>query len=152
MKPQINITPLIDVLLVLLIIFMVISPLKPKRFEAMIPREPTIDSIPDSRDSLVVQIKMDSTLELNGNTGMGTIDDPTYLIEKLTAVFSERTRNNVVNNNLTSDPGSSAQDRIQKAVFIKAPKTLSYGRVVKLIDTIKIAGANPIGLQIDLLE
>ena len=38
--PKINVTPLIDVLLVLLIIFMVISPLKPSRFEAKVPAEP----------------------------------------------------------------------------------------------------------------
>ena len=39
-KPSINVTPLIDVLLVLLIIFMVITPLKPSRFEAKVPAEP----------------------------------------------------------------------------------------------------------------
>ena len=39
-KPHINVTPLIDVLLVLLIIFMVVSPLKPARFLAKIPSEP----------------------------------------------------------------------------------------------------------------
>jgi len=38
--PNINVTPLIDVLLVLLIIFMVITPLKPSRFEAKVPAEP----------------------------------------------------------------------------------------------------------------
>ena len=39
-KPSINVTPLIDVLLVLLIIFMVITPMKPSRFEAKVPAEP----------------------------------------------------------------------------------------------------------------
>ncbi|MEQ1922910.1 MAG: biopolymer transporter ExbD, partial [Pyrinomonadaceae bacterium] len=39
-KPTINVTPLIDVLLVLIIIFMVITPLKPSRFEAKVPAEP----------------------------------------------------------------------------------------------------------------
>ena len=39
-RPNINVTPLIDVLLVLLIIFMVITPLKPSRFEAKVPAEP----------------------------------------------------------------------------------------------------------------
>ncbi len=38
--PEINVTPLIDVLLVLIIIFMVITPLKPSRFEAKVPAEP----------------------------------------------------------------------------------------------------------------
>ena len=39
-KPNINVTPLIDVLLVLLIIFMVVSPLKPSTFKTKIPAEP----------------------------------------------------------------------------------------------------------------
>ena len=39
-KPNINVTPLIDVLLVLLIIFMIISPLEPSKFETKIPSEP----------------------------------------------------------------------------------------------------------------
>ena len=39
-KPVINVTPLIDVLLVLLVIFMIIAPLKPSRFEAKLPQEP----------------------------------------------------------------------------------------------------------------
>ena len=39
-SPRINVTPLIDVLLVLLIIFMVITPVKPSRFEAKVPAEP----------------------------------------------------------------------------------------------------------------
>jgi biopolymer transport protein TolR len=43
--PQINVTPLIDVLLVLLIIFMVITPLKPSRFEAKVPAEPKPDDV-----------------------------------------------------------------------------------------------------------
>ncbi len=43
--PNINVTPLIDVLLVLLIIFMVITPLKPSRFEAKVPAEPKDEQI-----------------------------------------------------------------------------------------------------------
>jgi biopolymer transport protein ExbD len=42
--------------------------------------------------------------------------------------------------------------KIQKTVFIKAPRNLPYGEVAKVVDTIKLAGAYPIGLQIDGLE
>ncbi len=42
--------------------------------------------------------------------------------------------------------------RIEKTVFIKAQRTLPYGEVVKVIDGIKGAGANPIGLQLDYLN
>jgi len=40
----------------------------------------------------------------------------------------------------------------QRTVFIKAPKSLSYGTVVLLIDAVKAAGADPISLQIDDLD
>jgi len=40
-------------------------------------------------------------------------------------------------------------DRIEKTVFVKAPRSLAYGEVVKVIDAIKAAGANPVGLQVD---
>jgi biopolymer transport protein ExbD len=40
-------------------------------------------------------------------------------------------------------------ERIEKTVFVKAPRSLKYGEVVKVIDAIKGAGANPVGLQVD---
>ena len=61
--PQINVTPLIDVLLVLLIIFMVITPLKPSRFEAKVPAEPKKDTqvnVKPNPLTLVVGINKDS--------------------------------------------------------------------------------------------
>ena len=39
--------------------------------------------------------------------------------------------------------------RIEKTVFVKAPRGLAYGNVVKVIDAIKGAGASPVGLQVD---
>jgi biopolymer transport protein ExbD len=39
--------------------------------------------------------------------------------------------------------------RFEKTVFVKAPRALKYGDVVKVIDAIKGAGANPVGLQVD---
>jgi len=41
------------------------------------------------------------------------------------------------------------EQRIEKTVFVKAPRTMKYGDVVKVIDAIKGAGANPVGLQVD---
>jgi biopolymer transport protein ExbD len=40
-------------------------------------------------------------------------------------------------------------ERIEKTVFVKAPRATKYGEVVKVIDAIKGAGANPVGLQVD---
>ncbi len=150
MKPQINVTPLIDVLLVLLIIFMVISPLKPSRFETRIPGDPEKPDAPPSPELLVVGISKNANLELNGLKAMGSVTDPLVLIDKLRFIFSERTKNGVVNQNL--DDSLPLEDRIQKTVFIKAPKSVAYGDVVKVIDGVKRAGAYPISLQIDDLE
>jgi biopolymer transport protein ExbD len=42
--------------------------------------------------------------------------------------------------------------RIEKTVFIKAPRSISYGEVAKVIDGVKGAGADPVGLQLDGLN
>lgn len=52
-RPNINVTPLIDVMLVLLIIFMVVSPLKPSSFKARVPAEPDNSTIAKDRKSVV---------------------------------------------------------------------------------------------------
>ena len=80
-KPFINVTPLIDVLLVVLIIFMVASPLKPHSFAAKLPAEPDDrrDLIPNDC-TLVVTIEPDRTLKLNSLTDMGTIEDPSKIL------------------------------------------------------------------------
>ena len=64
--PYINVTPLIDVLLVLLIIFMVVTPLKPSRFKALVPEPPQAMPGPTPEAdvlNLVVTIKQDGALE-----------------------------------------------------------------------------------------
>ena len=43
-------------------------------------------------------------------------------------------------------------NEVEKTVFIKAPKNINYGSVVKVIDAVKQAGADPVGLQIDELS
>ena len=50
------------------------------------------------------------------------------------------------------DPGFASPDGIERTVFIKAPKGMAYGKVVKVVDAVKLAGAAPISLQIDGLE
>ncbi len=152
-KPEINVTPLIDVLLVLLIIFMVISPLQPSQFETKIPSEPDRDiNINVNPDTLIVKINSDQSLELNQIKNLGTIQEPVDLQNKLSQVFTERTENGVINENLADKNDLPIQEKIQKTVFIKAPKGLAYGEVVKVIDAVKFAGAKPISLQIDDLN
>lgn len=130
--PNINVTPLIDVLLVLIIIFMVISPQKPHRFEAKIPEKPPEeqkDLPPDPLSLLVTVPKAGDGYKLNSEELAGT----SALYDRLFAALNGR-----------------PADR--KAVFIKAPRTKPFGDVVKVIDEVKRAGGQPIGLQIEDLE
>ena len=144
MKPNINVTPLIDVLLVLLIIFMVISPSKPTAFKAKVPAEPAGESnLPPNPNTLVVSVSADSSLQLNREDNFGTVKDSEKLIESLRAEFSKREREG----NLRV-----GTNEIEKTVFIKAPKNLNYGSVAKVVDAVKLSGAAPIGLQIDDLQ
>jgi biopolymer transport protein ExbD len=73
--PIINVTPLIDVLLVLLIIFMVAAPLKPHRFLTKVPSVPNNTPEHPNILTLVVTIEPDRTLKLNNLSQMGTVDD-----------------------------------------------------------------------------
>jgi biopolymer transport protein TolR len=150
--PYINVTPLIDVLLVLLIIFMVVTPLKPSRFKAQIP-EPHQGPPPQgSVLTLVVAIKEDGTLELNSLGDMGTVNDTGKLSVKLARVFQERLEQHTYSPDMSYRSDLPEEARIQKTVFIKAPKSIPYGEVVKVIDGIKGSGAEPIGLQVDELD
>lgn len=141
--PRINVTPLIDVLLVLLIIFMVITPVKPSKFEAKVPAEPKNEQQLDVKPNpltLVVSINRENrSISLNNETA-GSVDDPTALTAKLTDIFSQRTTNGVFR---------EGTNEVEKTIFIKSPTLVKYGDVVKVIDASKMAGASPIGLQID---
>jgi biopolymer transport protein ExbD len=130
--PNINVTPLIDVLLVLLIIFMVIQPRNEAKFESQIPQKPQEGEnapVPFS-DLLMVDVKtgagLDQTIELNSRQ-MSLVELGTTLKDLL-------------------------EQRPDKTVFIKAPKDKLYGDIVQVIDIVKGAGAQPIGLQIDYLQ
>ena len=152
-KPNINVTPLIDVLLVVLIIFMVAAPLRPASFKAQLPAEP--DRNPEIRpaeDTLVVIIEPDRSLRLNALTDMGTVDDPSKLSARLSSLFAERTVNRAYREDMVSRFDVPEADRIERTVFIKAPRVIAYGEVTKVIDALKGAGANPVGLQLDDLK
>jgi biopolymer transport protein ExbD len=154
-KPFINVTPLIDVLLVLLIIFMVAAPLKPHNFKVNLPSALTKDQklLVANIDTLVVTIEPDRTLKLNGLTDyMGTVDDPSKLGETLSALFKERKHNHVYRDEMVSRFDLPEDARIQKTVFVKAPRSMPYVNVTLVIDGLKGAGADPVGLQLDDLN
>ncbi|MEO6655915.1 MAG: biopolymer transporter ExbD [Pyrinomonadaceae bacterium] len=152
-RPVINVTPLIDVLLVLLIIFMVVAPLKPSSFKTRVPSDPnpTIAVNPDP-DTLVVIVGDDLSLTLNKETNTGPVTDPSKLIDRLKDVFNQRIANGSVSQTFADNPNRPTNDKIERTVFIKAPRSLGYGNVARVVDAVKLAGAYPISLQIDNLD
>ena len=152
-KPSINVTPLIDVLLVMLIIFMVAAPLRPERFLTKVPAQPDrrkgVDPPPDG---LVVTINNDRSLTLNRTTDMGSVYDTAKLCMTLADVFQRRKQNHAYKYELRDRADLPEDVRIEKTVFIKAPRAMPYADVVRVLDGIKGAGATPIGLQIDDLN
>lgn len=151
-EPYINVTPLIDVLLVLLIIFMVVTPLKPSRFKADIPtqRDPNEDlsQLKPNPLTLVVSIASDLSIKLNQDS-LGSVNDTTPLAQRLRATFDQRIQQRAYKIGMEAQPNMKDEDRIEKTVFVKAPRAAKYGDVVKVIDAIKGAGASPVGLQVD---
>jgi len=145
--PNINVTPLIDVLLVLLIIFMIITPSKPSRFEAKVPAEPKDDQqnvvLKPNPNTLIVFINREGAKIRLNQDDIGDVSDTTPLTAKLEEVFKDREARGVLR---------EGTNEVEKTIFIKAPKSVKYGDVVKVIDAVKLAGAQPIGLQIDDLE
>jgi biopolymer transport protein ExbD len=142
-KPTINVTPLIDVLLVLIIIFMVITPLKPSRFEAKVPAEPKNEpqtNVKPNPLTLVIAINKETKAITLNNEPYGDVSDTEKLSNKLRETFKQRETEGVIR---------EGTNEVEKTVFIKSPKSVRYGDVVKVIDAAKSVGASPIGLQID---
>jgi biopolymer transport protein TolR len=137
--PNINVTPLIDVLLVLLIIFMVIQPQKEAKFESQIPQKPQPNQ-PDAAPNetlLVVTVKRE---------GSGPDQQVILNRTEMQLIQLQKDLKSVIDQRVASNPGAD------KTVFIKAPKDKQYRDIVAVIDAVKGAGAQPIGLQIDFLE
>jgi biopolymer transport protein TolR len=153
-KPHINVTPLIDVLLVMLIIFMVVSPLKPARFLTRVPSEPDRDmkDVGPDPNTLVVTIKMDRTLMLNRTDNMGSVSNTSQLSLMLVDLFQQRKQNHDYRYEMRDRTDLPEDVRVQKTVFIKAPRSIPYADVMRVLDSIKGAGGSPIGLQIDDLN
>ena len=123
--PSINVTPLIDVLLVLLIIFMVIQPHKEAKLPVKAPeRDASIDP-PPSPETLMLTVSGDMLLQLNSKP-----IEVGELLPFLADLMEQRTLDT-------------------RTLFIKAPSGLAYGSVVLLIDLAKGAGVITVGLVKD---
>ena len=152
--PSVNVTPLIDILLVLLIIFMVITPLKPARFKAYVPTPPDDDRVLMSPLTITVAVERDLSMKLlMGKTVVaeGTVGDAGEVAARLASEWRERKLTGKWKQGLAARADLPPDERIERTVFVRAPSSIRYGEVARVIDAIKGAGAQPVGLQTDEL-
>ena len=121
---DINVTPLVDVVLVLLIIFMVVTPLLEKDISVRLPEEQDeqLELPPDQQSQVVVQISATGELALNTER---------LSLEQL----EERLRKAL-----------KAKPRGERLVFFLPEEKANYGVVVQALDTAKTAGADILGM------
>ncbi|HEV8375097.1 MAG TPA: biopolymer transporter ExbD, partial [Candidatus Polarisedimenticolia bacterium] len=113
--------PLVDVVLVLLIIFMVVTPLLQKGFDMEIPKETEAEVIVDPTSiQLILTVKNDSTMFLN--------------------------KDEVNRTNLVEEVTKAITGRKQKVVFVQAAEELDYGYVVQIMDLVRQAGVEQVAL------
>src|SRR5687768_6497001 len=116
--PHINVTPLIDVLLVLLINCMVITPVKPSKFEAKVPAEPkdqqNIEVKPNPLTLVVAINRNDRTITLNSEAA-GSVDEPDNLINSLKNIFTQREQNDVRRGEQTRSKRRCLSNRLRRS-------------------------------------
>jgi biopolymer transport protein ExbD len=121
-KSDINMTPMIDVLLVLIIIFMVITPLTPKGLEALIPQPPPPNQPPQQDDRTVV-VTINKDLSMLINTEPIT---EAALGKRLEDIF---------------------KTRADRTMFVKGDPDIEYKWVAQVIDIAHGAGIDKVGLM-----
>lgn len=120
---QINVTPLVDVMLVLLIIFMVTAPIIQQGVEVNLPKVKA-QALPGKEEQFIVSITRNRELYLND-----TPITPDQLSDKLRAISTERP---------------------DRQVFLRADDAVPYGEVVRTMAAIKAAGIDDVGMVTEM--
>ncbi len=126
--PDINVVPMADIMLVLLIIFMVVTPMLQKTFSVDMARteNPREMQDADKDDAVVLAVTRDGRIYL-GNTQIAQ--------EKITDAVRDM-----------------LQPRLDKTVYVKSDARAKYGNVVKVVDEVRAAGVDAIGLLTERVE
>ena len=120
LRSSINVTPLADVMLVLLIIFMVVTPMMGSGVDVQVPEARHAREHPDNEETLVVSLKGDGTVFVNED------DIPAdELAPRLSTILEQRN---------------------DKALWVKANESLDYGYVLEMMDRCRAAGASEVAL------
>jgi biopolymer transport protein ExbD len=127
-KSDINMTPMIDVLLVLIIIFMVITPLTPKGLEALVPQPPppNMKQTQSDQRTVVIVINKDKSMLINTEPS-----DEARLGPRLEEIF---------------------KTRAERVVFVKGDPDLEFRDVARAIDIAHGAGIDKVGLMTAKVE
>jgi biopolymer transport protein TolR len=118
---QINVTPFVDVMLVLLIIFMVTAPMMEKGVDVALPEVENAPNLAAAKDPLIITINRKGAIMVGNNV----IDNAAKLTPVLQQVLSERE---------------------EKTVYLEADKDVAYGKVVQVMAAIKRAGVAKLGM------
>ncbi len=116
-KAEPNVIPMIDIMLVLLIIFMIVTPLIAAGFKATMPKGKNLDSRPEGDNEIILGVDAGGQYFLNGK---GPVD-PVVLEEQLKAMYAARTED--------------------KIVYFKADNQLKFGRIQEAVELVRRSGA-----------